>query len=339
MSTQALTLFTEHSQALQAASDMAAIVADNFSDGGSIAFKDLTRFKSGTGGSTLFTRISTDPSGKPVEDVARAIEAIVIERRSQRAYWSAAMGSGDKSPDCRSVDGKFGEGDYGQGKGRHDCAKCPWNQFGSKTMPDGKQGAGKACRETRVFFMIVKDVDGIFPSVLMLPPASLGNFQRYVAALTNQKKAFSRQVHRFELEKAKSQGGVDFAQVRISMVREMDPAEIAGVEQYANAMRPLLARFYEQAVEESMPDQEPDTATSGAKSAPADVPIGSEATTVAGEKKSAPTEIEPEYEIVAKGSEPADSAIERARAASAAKKGKKADQGEMFGESKHQDPA
>lgn len=343
--TQALALFTETTQALQVAGDMAAIVADNFVDGGGIAYKDLTRFKSGAGGSVLFTKISTDPeTGKPVEDAVRSIDAIVIARRAQRAYWASAMGTGDKKPDCRSLDGLVGEGDNGTGKGRHDCARCALNQFGSKVAADGKQGAGKACRETRIYFMVVNGTKEIFPAVLTIPPASLGNLQRYAAALTNQMKSFSNQVHRFELEKVKSQGGVDFAQVRVSKIREMQPVEIEKTKEYAAAIHPLLARFYEQAVDEA-PEQESDPASAGATAANTETPIGAETETVT--KPEAPsataattapvTEIEPDFEIVqekpkAQESQPAQ------RSTRGAKKG---DQTEMFAEptGAHRDPA
>lgn len=325
MTTQEIVLYTQHSHALQAAGDMAAIVEDNFSDGGGIAFKDLTRFKCGAGGSTAFTRVAMTPEGKVAEDPAKYIEAIVIERRAQRAYWPEEMGKGNRAPDCRSIDGRVGDGDNGNGKGKHDCAKCAKAQFGSS-----RKGAGKACREVRVFFLIAKDVDGIFPSVLMIPPASLGNLSRYAAALTNARKAFSKGVHRFELEKARSADGIDYAQVKASWVRDLAPEEVQETASYTEAMRPLLAKFYEQAVEEEIQgDDGEDTNVASAAHAKDDVPIGAETA----EPAKGGAEIEPEFVVA--GQQGGDSAVDRA----SAKPKKKGASGEMFPEEAHKDPA
>lgn len=326
--------FTQH-QALQAAQDMAAIVADNFSDGGGISFKDLTRFKLGAGGATLFTRVSLGLSGKPEEEHLKSFRAIVIERRTQRAYWPQAYGEGGSAaPDCKSVDGVHGDGDNGVAKGRHACATCPRNQFGTKVGKGGVVGAGKACREVRVFFLIAEGTEGLFPSVLIVPPGSLGNLTRHMAALTNARKRFSDGVHSFALEKAKSDGGTDFAVLRLAWERDQTAEEKAEVQRYYQAMHPLLSRFYEQSAAEAPEavEQEPSSAPVGTPRAAApETPIGAEADEEPVPAATGP-EIEPEFEIV--------KAPPKAAAAPAKGRGKRAAQ-EMFPDpaDAHQDPA
>lgn len=128
-------------------------------------------------------------------DLVKELRVVVVFSHKARGFWE----EGNKVPVCTSMDGRTGQGDPGGA-----CATCPLNQFGS----DPKGGNGKACKEMRRLYF-VREEDGL-PSLLTLPPTSIGAWDQYVSALVGRKDTpgtiFVETVLRLEKQEDKSRG-------------------------------------------------------------------------------------------------------------------------------------
>jgi hypothetical protein len=126
---------------------------------------NFQRGKIPAGGSLQFELPSDDPENP---EYARTLEGVIIYNHAANAFW--AEGSEDDenaAPLCSSVDGKLGCGDPGG-----DCITCALNKFGS-----GDNGKGKACKNTRVLYLLR---DGEFmPMQVVLPPTSIKPFNDF----------------------------------------------------------------------------------------------------------------------------------------------------------------
>lgn len=107
----------------------------------------------------------------------------------------------------------------------HDCANCPFNQFGS----DPKTGAGKACKEKYRLFLALVDSNGQLTGegvMLNVPTTSMKNWDGYVSRLRRYKnpngklepKTTLHVVTEFELERAQGQGQ-DYAKITPKVAR------------------------------------------------------------------------------------------------------------------------
>ena len=143
-----------------------------------LSLSDLYRFKVPSGTSGAFWQL---PSGEP----AKTLHAVILHASRSRTYWIKTIedGGGDSPPDCSSNDAIHGDGLYGfmtneQGEfivsnanPTGECKTCPMAAFGS-----GK-GEAQACREgVRMLLLLSNDP---LPTVLNIPPASLGSFRNY----------------------------------------------------------------------------------------------------------------------------------------------------------------
>lgn len=195
--------------------------------GESLSVKDLDRIKVPAGGGTTWEVATLDG------DVAtKVIEAVIIQRATRRAYWPYAMedrpDDDDGRPACASNDGLIGVGDPGG-----ECASCPYNEF----QTDIKGGPGKACKETRQLFLLMKD--DLLPLTLNVPPGSLANIKAYFLRLLRAQLSPSDVLTKIGLEKVKG-GKVDFARMTFEAADRLSPDARQRVREYTAVMAPAM---------------------------------------------------------------------------------------------------
>ena len=126
---------------------------------------NFQRVKIPAGGSLQFELPGDDPENP---EYARTLEGVIIYNHASNAFW--AEGGEDEenaNPLCSSADGKLGCGDPGG-----DCVTCALNKFGS-----GENGKGKACKNTRVLYLL-RDGEYV-PMQIVLPPTSIKPFNDF----------------------------------------------------------------------------------------------------------------------------------------------------------------
>lgn len=207
------------------AADLREMMASNL-EGAELNTFDLPRLKVPSGDVPGF---SYKAGGD--EDVMKEVTGVIIYKQSCRSYWVEGLdaGGGGSPPDCTSPDGKNGKGDPGGV-----CAACAMNEFGS----DPKGSRGKACKEQRAVFILI---DGDFlPTLLMLPPTSVGALGQYMLALMNKLCAFWHVKTTLKLVNAQNKDGVAFKQVEFVNDGRMSDSDIALTKAYRADMVPAL---------------------------------------------------------------------------------------------------
>jgi hypothetical protein len=129
----------------------------------------------------------------PDGSTQKTIEGVIVFHHKARGYWEM---EGQQVPTCSSLDGKMGTDENGNTRS---CIGCPHNAWGT-----GKDGRGKACKEMRWIY-ILQDGE-IIPSRISLPPTSLGQFDAFVTALAQKRKAPIQKKVRLGLETAERHG-------------------------------------------------------------------------------------------------------------------------------------
>jgi hypothetical protein len=200
--------------------------------GGSVKQGDLDRIKVPAGGGTTWTIPSLDG-----EVETKEFDGVIVAWKEPRAYWVESFSStgGGTPPDCSSEDSMLGVGDPGG-----DCLTCPFAQFGSATGDDGKPRDGQACRQMRL--MAVIQQDDLVPLLLSAPPTSLQNLRRYFLRLASKAVPYYGVVSRFTLNKTKSKGGIDYAQIEANGVETLEPEDLDKMRAYAQALGSALER-------------------------------------------------------------------------------------------------
>jgi hypothetical protein len=207
-----------------------ALIDENL---GSEAFNPLMfpRIRVPSGGGLEF-RVE----GASGERSARTLDGIIMATRHARAYWKipyGRKGAGKKPPDCTSTDGFRGVGDPGG-----PCADCPFAQFGTATNPDGSKGTGQACKDLRQLLILLEGE--ALPHLLSVPPTSIRKFTSYTMNLTSARTRYWGGVTRLSLERASSEGGIDYARIDFKLIVKLDPALGATIAPYHHRMRELL---------------------------------------------------------------------------------------------------
>lgn len=196
--------------------------------GESVSPQDLNRIKVPAGGGTSW--VVTDADGE--ETSAKSIEGIIVHIARRRAYWPDANPSGDP-PQCASVDCVIGIGEPGG-----ECATCPLNQFGSSHKGDGSTGRGKACKETKLLFLLREGC--LLPDVVVVPAASLKAIKQYQLKLANTAPYWGV-VTRLELTRTQNRDGISYAQITPKKAGTLDREAAAGILKYAQALQTLFS--------------------------------------------------------------------------------------------------
>lgn len=221
----ALATVSQQYPALAGGGERARALQENLG-GDKLGLSDLNRIKVPAAGGTAWAVQA--PSG---EDHVKAIEGIIVAIERRRAFWASA-GVSQTPPDCYSSDCVTGIGRPGGV-----CDACPMNAFGSAKKPDGSPGRGKACKETRLLFLLRPGE--ILPDVVSVPPGSIRTLRPFLTRLSRPVRHY---VTSLSLAKATNKDGTAFSQVAPSVVRDLSPAEAAVVDQYATGLGAMLKR-------------------------------------------------------------------------------------------------
>ncbi len=222
--------------ALDENSEVAEILQEALA-GEQVGIGDLERVKWPAGGATKFERTVLGNT-----EYVDAIEGVIVYQRMSRSYWSDPEPKEGTQPDCTSPDAKWGYGNPGDElrsqtppKG---CEVCPNAQWGSARGPGDVEKRGQACKLMRDFFVLTPGAT--FPTIVSIPPGSLGSAKSYVVELASFGIRYYNVVSKLTLKKATNKGGQPFAQAELAMVGKLDDASVAGVASYRERMVPSL---------------------------------------------------------------------------------------------------
>lgn len=136
------------------------------------------------------TQTFTDPFGQPHDE----LRGVVIFKQRIRGHWKRR---GEKVPTCSSLDGIVGTWNDKEtapppcfkadahGIYRCNCKTCPLAQWGTATDEAGHATAGQACKSMRRIYLTETGAE--YPTLLTLPPTSVGPWDTYVSARLAQK--------------------------------------------------------------------------------------------------------------------------------------------------------
>lgn len=162
---------------------------------------------------------------------AREFEGIIIAWSERRRFYQEAYQPGAKSPpDCNSEDCVNGIGEPGG-----PCKTCPYNEWGSATGPDGQATRGKACGQYRMLFVNLPG--NILPTVVVVPPSSLGPIRKYFLRLSSRSTFYYGVVTKFRLEP-----GDPVATVSLSVAEALSPEQQTAIGKYAEKVAPIFSR-------------------------------------------------------------------------------------------------
>ena len=187
---------------------------------------DFDKITIPTGGVTSW-QLKTLTGEKSVKE----LEGIMVFWKNSRAFFKEAFGEGEGKPECVSEDGVKGIGDPGG-----ECASCPYNQFGS----DLKGGKGKACREVKALFMLLKD--NILPVVVVLSPTSLPAAKAYLLRLTSKLIPYYAVTTKLTLEKTTNNNRIAYSVAILSLGERLSEEQAAKVKAYQQLIKPYLER-------------------------------------------------------------------------------------------------
>lgn len=201
---------------------VALAVAENV---GQIEVGDLTRIGIPGSGGTVF-EIPT------LEDTLaeKVISCIIVAAQDVRVYFEGKYeeSSGDP-PECYSPDARTGIGTPGG-----DCLTCPLAQWGS-----ANDGRGQRCTARKS--LIIMTGYSALPYIISAPPTSLKAARQYLLALAGKGYRYTDVETLISLNKVKSGGGIDYAQLVFKLGRVLTPEEAQTAKQMQQTMLPILA--------------------------------------------------------------------------------------------------
>lgn len=161
---------------ISAVTDSAQIMNDLRDELGADYRPDFAFVKMPSQGRTVWDIMASEDDPEP--EMSKTIEGVILHAHKNYAWWSSKLdsGAGNSQPDCRSADGVIG---YDQQNAAHECATCPYNQFGS-------DGAGKACKNGRRVY-ILREGD-MLPIRIDLAPTGNKPYEKYVDNLLLPRK-------------------------------------------------------------------------------------------------------------------------------------------------------
>lgn len=239
------------------------IIAENMEGLGTFRFEKI---KMPAGGGIAFE--VQDENGEP--DPVKELRGVLLDKFLFRAWYEKSFdekGADDIGiPDCFSEDGVTGTGfanedGYTIIPAGQICEKCPKGQWGSSR----KGGRGKDCSD-KIRLHILMEGEA-FPRYIDAPPTSLANFKQYIKLLSNKAKSFYGVVTSLRLEKAKSDGGIDYSKVVFARAADLTDDERAAIKGLIQTMLPAMRRITQESIGEGevVPQIEDTVATDGSE--------------------------------------------------------------------------
>lgn len=185
--------------------------------GQGISLFQLDRVKVPSAGGTLWMVPSLNG-----EEAKQSLDGIIVHSHFVRSYWSSLEPVQGTPPECSAPDGVHGFGTPGGM-----CVACPFSRFNTAKKGGGK---GQACKLGRVLYILRPD--SILPLVLVLPPGSLANCQKFFLRLAENEIVYRHEVVSVGLEGATSGGGQRFSRATFRGLRTLEESERGRVDAY-----------------------------------------------------------------------------------------------------------
>jgi hypothetical protein len=210
--------------------------------GESISISDLVTITVPSQGLTTWTVPSIDG-----EITTKEIVGILVYSRMTRTYWETSFddSGGGAFPDCFSLDAIHGIGimaDKPEVGGI--CKKCPMDKFNT-----GKDGEGKACKEKRQMFMVLKDE--LLPVLVRVPVKSVAPSKKYLLSLISRRTPIHSIYTKLTLEQDKNKKGIKYSKIVFQKVGDVENPVASAA--YAKAIKPYLEDISEQMVRNANP--------------------------------------------------------------------------------------
>ncbi len=193
-------------------------------------------------------------------DVLDSIRGFILDIRPWRAYYKETFATtgGGTPPDCSSNDCVTGMGDRGiadeQSTGPHDCATCPWAQFGSAKDEKGDPAPGQACNEMRVIFLLPPD--SVMPMMVVAPPTSIQAVQSFKNSLRGRMIPLYSVEVELTLDVDKNKKGVKYSKITIARTGKVSEANLDRMRVWSESMKKSLGGMEtSQQVEYRAPEQ------------------------------------------------------------------------------------
>lgn len=191
-------------------------VKENVGDSELTVF-DLDKIKIPAGGGISW-EIPT-LSGEP--DTGKEIKGVIVYQIDQRSYWATKFNGDNVPPDCSSVDCVHGVGEPGG-----QCRDCPFSVFGSE--PEHKRG--QACKQVRILFILCEG--NILPYIIVAPPTSVKPIKQFMLRMASQGAIYYEHEVKLTLSKAKNKDGIDYSEIKPTLIGKLSPDAIAQVKSY-----------------------------------------------------------------------------------------------------------
>lgn len=201
------------------------------------------RVKLPAGGGTAFEVPSAEGDDP---EMVKDITGVIVVNHPAYALYRSKYAGGNNPPECGSFDGKKGIGNPGG-----ECARCPFNQYGSG------EGQGKMCKNKRMLYILREGE--LFPLTLSLPAGSLKSFTNYVKSQLTRGRKVSQVVTRITLKKASNASGIAYSQAVFSFERMLSPDERSAVAEVAETVKAYAANLTPAALADDEPPFDPET--------------------------------------------------------------------------------
>ena len=185
----------------------------------------LDKVKIPAGGGLAFEVPGEDPDSPESE---KEIIGVIVDHYPLNSFWTEKYNGQNVAPNCYSTDNRIGIGTPGG-----ECAKCPYNKFGS-----GEDGQSKACKNARRLYILRSGE--LYPVVVTIPPTSLKSLSDYLAKriVTKGLRSYGV-VTKLTLKKATNNTGIAYSQVQFAVVEKLSPENAEILKKFGESIRPI----------------------------------------------------------------------------------------------------
>jgi hypothetical protein len=208
----------------------------------------LDKVKIPAGGGLSFEVPGDDPDSP---DSVKEVIGVIIDHYPLNSYWTEKYNGQNVAPNCYSTDSHIGVGEPGG-----ECAKCPFNKFGS-----ADDGQSKACKNSHRLYILRSGE--IYPVVVTVPPTSLKPLSDYLAKriVTKGLRSYGV-VTRLTLKKVTNNTGIAYSQVQFALVEKLSADATEVIRQLGESMKTVTRSVDFMDVEETIvapPTVDPET--------------------------------------------------------------------------------
>jgi len=183
----------------------------------------LDKIKIPAGGGLAFEVPGEDPESP---DSEKEVLGVIVDHYPLNSFWAEKYTGQNVAPECFSTDSRTGIGTPGG-----ECAKCPYNKFGS-----GEDGQSKACKNAHRLYILRSGE--LYPVVITIPPTSLKSLSDYLAKriVTKGLRSYGV-VTKLTLKKATNNTGITYSQVQFSLADKLTPEQTEIMKAYGESIR------------------------------------------------------------------------------------------------------